>query len=120
MFGEDAPDPEVYQRYYELIQPDIAASIYAQNVQHKVDDEELDNYVKAYSSVKAKEAAAIFDKMIDEDVRGDSVRLVSRILGRMSAENRGDILAKMDESNAGRVTEYMEPSTHTTSVSGVQ
>ena len=96
VFGEDAPDPEAYRQYYELIQPDIAASIYAQIIQDEVDDSVLDDYVKAYSSVKAKEAAAIFDQMIDDDVRGDSVRLVSRILGRMSAENRGDILAKMD------------------------
>ena len=119
VFGEEAPDPEAYKAYYELIQPDVAAQIYAQIVQDEVDDEELDNYVKAYSSVKAKESAAIFDKMIDEDVRGDSIRLISRILGRMSAENRGNILAAMDESNAGKVTEYMEPSTHTATVSGV-
>ena len=119
VFGDGSPDPEEYQKYYEMIQPDIAAQIYAQIIQDGVDDEDLADYVKAYSSAKPKEVAGIFDQMINEDVRGDSIRLVSRILGKMGADDRGKILQAMDESNAGKVTEYMEPSTHTATVSGV-
>ncbi len=119
VFGDGSPDPEEYRKYYEMIEPDIAAQIYAQIIQDGVDDEDLADYVKAYSSAKPKEVAAIFDQMINEDVRGDSIRLISRILGKMGAEDRGKILQAMDESNAGKVTEYMEPSTHTATVSGV-
>ena len=96
----------------------MAAQIYAQIIQGEADDIELEQYVKAYSSMKAKEAAAIFDAMIENDT-GDAVRLISRILGKMSAENRGAILDKMTEEYAGKVTDYMEPATHKATVSGV-
>lgn len=119
VYADNAPDPTEYQKYYELIEPDVAAQIYAQILQDQADDLELDDYVNAYSSMKAKEAAAIFDEMIKEDTNGDSVRLVSKILGKMGADNRGAILDKMKEEYSSKVTEYMEPSTHTATVSGL-
>lgn len=118
VYADNAPTPEEYRKYYEEIEPDIAAQIYAQIIQGEADDLELEQYVKAYSSMKAKEAAAIFDAMIENDT-GDAVRLISRILGKMSAENRGAILDKMTEEYAGKVTDYMEPATHKATVSGV-
>ncbi|WP_051638605.1 hypothetical protein [Butyrivibrio sp. NC2002] len=119
VYADNAPDPATYQQYYEMIEPDVAAQIYAQILQDQSDDAELDDYVKAYSSMKAKEAASIFDEMVKNDNNGDSVRLVSKILGKMSAENRGAILDKMTEEYSSKVTEYMEPSTHTATVSGL-
>ncbi len=119
VYADNAPDPTTYQQYYEMIEPDVAAQIYAQILQDQADDAELDDYVKAYSSMKAKEAASIFDEMVKNDTNGDSVRLVSKILAKMSAENRGAILDKMTEEYSSKVTEYMEPSTHTATVSGL-
>ncbi|WP_408070954.1 hypothetical protein [Butyrivibrio sp. JL13D10] len=118
VYADNAPDPEEFKKYYEMIEPDVAAQIYAQIIQGESDDIELEQYVKAYSSMKPKEAAAIFDSMVENDT-GDAVRLISRILGKMSAENRGAILDKMTEEYAGRITDYMEPSTHKATVSGV-
>ncbi len=118
VYADNAPDETVYQSYYELIEPDVAAQIYAQILQDQADEEDLTQYVKAYSSMKAKEAAAIFDKMMEEDT-GDAVRLISKILWKMSAESRGDILDKMTESYAGKITDYMEPQSHTATVSGI-
>lgn len=118
VYADNAPSAEEFKKYYEMIEPDVAAQIYAQIIQGEADDLELEQYVKAYSSMKAKEAAAIFDAMIENDT-GDAVRLISRILGKMSAESRGAILDKMTEEYAGRVTDYMEPSTHKATVSGV-
>ena len=118
VYADNAPSVEEYRKYYEEIEPDIAAQIYAQIIQGEADDIELEQYVKAYSSMKAKEAAAIFDAMIENDT-GDAVRLISRILGKMSAENRGAILDKMTEEYAGKITDYMEPATHKATVSGV-
>ncbi len=117
VYADNAPDETVYQSYYELIEPDIAAQIYAQILQDQADEEDLTQYVKAYSSMKAKEAAAIFDQMMADDT-GDAVRLISKILWQMSAENRGDILDKMTESYAGKITDYMEPQAHTATVTG--
>ena len=118
VFADNAPDPTVYQQYYEQIEPDIAAQIYAQILQNQADEDDLTQYVKAYSSMKAKEAAAIFDQMMTDDT-GDAVRLISKILWKMSAENRGDILDKMNEEYAGKITDYMEPKAHTATVSGL-
>ena len=118
VYADNAPSVEEYRKYYEEIEPDVAAQIYAQIIQGDADDIELEQYVKAYSSMKAKEAAAIFDAMIENDT-GDAVRLISKILGKMSAENRGAILDKMTEEYAGKITDYMEPATHKATVSGV-
>ena len=118
VYADNAPTPEEYQKYYEMIEPDVAAQIYAQIIQGSADDVELEQYVKAYSSMKPKEAAAIFDSMVENDT-GDAVRLISKILGEMTAENRGAILDKMTEEYAGKVTDYMEPAAHKATVSGV-
>ena len=57
----------------------------------------------AYSSMKPKKAAAIFEQMTD------NLNLAARILKTMSAENRGDILAEMDPAIAAKLTKIMDP-----------
>ena len=64
----------------------------------------MDDYVKTYSSMKPKEAAAIFDTMTD------NLQLVADILSNMDTQSRGDILGKMNSDTAAKVTEIMEPS----------
>ena len=59
--------------------------------------------VMAYSSMKPKKAAAIFEQMTD------NLNLAARILKTMSAENRGDILAEMDPAIAAKLTKIMDP-----------
>ena len=66
-------------------------------------DEEVEEYVKTYSSMKPKEAAAIFDTMKDD------LKLVAKILMSMDAQSRADILGKMNSEIAAKVTEIMEP-----------
>ena len=53
--------------------------------------------------MKPKEAAAIFESMTD------NLQLVARILGVMSADDRGKILGVMDAAVAARVTKIMDP-----------
>ena len=53
--------------------------------------------------MKPKEAAAIFDTMTED------FNLVAKILGAMGTDDRGKILAQMDEANAARVTKIMDP-----------
>ena len=67
-------------------------------------DEQLQDYVKTYSSMKPKEAAAIFDSMTD------NLLLVADILMQRVASARGDILGKMNSDTAAKVTEIMQPS----------
>jgi flagellar motility protein MotE (MotC chaperone) len=104
VFSDSAPDIDEYKAYYESIDPTNAEMIYRQVVEQTAEDEELEDYVKAYSSMKPKEAAAIFDTMTD------NLKLVAEILENMDAQSRADILGKMDSDTAAKVTEIMKPS----------
>ena len=77
MFSDSAPDIEEYKQYYESIDPADAEIIYRQVVEQTAANDEMDDYVKAYSSMKPKEAAAIFDTMTD------NLQLVADILDSM-------------------------------------
>lgn len=104
VFGEDAPDISEYQKFYEAINPDNAEVLYKEVVEQTEYDSEVDDYVKTYSSMKPKEAAAIFDTMTD------NLSLVRRILEKMSSTNRANILAAMNQDTAAKLTEMLEPS----------
>ena len=103
MFSDSAPDIEEYKQYYESIDPADAEIIYRQVVEQTAANDEMDDYVKAYSSMKPKEAAAIFDTMTD------NLQLVADILDSMDAQSRANILGKMDAATAAKVTAIMEP-----------
>ncbi len=103
VYAENGPGAEEYQKYYEAMDPATAEYIYRQVVQENSVSKEIEEYASAYSSMKPKEAAAIFDTMTDD------LELVAKILGAMGADDRGKILGQMDEANAARVTKIMEP-----------
>lgn len=104
VFGDSAPDIEEYMTFYESIDPANAEIIYRQVAEQNAIDKELEDYIKTYSSMKPKEAAAIFDTMTDD------LKLVAEILKNMDAQSRADILGKMNSETAAKVTEIMEPS----------
>lgn len=103
VFGDEAPDIEVYKEYYEAIDPEGAAEIYKQVITQIEIDEEIQEYVKAYSTMDPDDAAAIMEEMTDQ------LDLVAKILWNMNAEARGEILAAMDSSIAADLTKLMEP-----------
>ena len=103
IYAENGPGAEEYQKYYEQIDPATAEYLYRQVVEQSQVNQELQDYVQAYAEMKPKEAAAIFEEMTD------SLELVGKILGQMSAEDRGDILGVMDPEVAGRLTKIMDP-----------
>ena len=104
VFSDEAPDINEYKTYYESIYPENAEVLYKQVVEQIAYNEKVADYAKTYSSMKAKEAAAIFDSMT-----GD-LQLVADILMNMKAQARADILGKMDPEIAAKVTAIMEPS----------
>lgn len=103
VFGESAPDIEEYMTFYEAIDPANAEIIYRQVVEQNAVNEEIEDYVMTYSSMKPKEAAAVFDTMTD------NLQLVAEILENMDAQSRADILGKMNSETAAKVTEIMKP-----------
>lgn len=108
VFNDNAPDISEYQKYYEQIDPTNAEILYKEVVQKEQYDAEIKDYAKAYSSMKAKDAAVIFNS---DPLRSD-LPLAAKILGTMSADARGSILAeigKLDDELAGNITEIMDP-----------
>ena len=103
VFGDDAPDISEYQKFYEAIDSDNAEVLYKEVVEQGQYNDKVNDYVKTYSSMKAKEAAAIFDTMTDD------MSLVKRILEKMTSESRADILSAMSEDNAAKLTKMLEP-----------
>ena len=104
VFSDQAPDINEYRTFYEGIEPANAEAIYKQVIEQQQGDEELEQYVSMYSSMKPKQAAAIFDTMTD------NLSLVKRILEKMSSQDRGNILAAMNQDTAAKLTEMLEPS----------
>ena len=103
VFSDNAPDIEEYKDYYESIDPANAEIIYRQVVEQTEVSRKMDDYVKTYSTMDPKDAAAIFDTMTDD------FGLVADILEQMDAQSRADILGEMNAANAARITEIMEP-----------
>ena len=104
VFSDVAPDIEEYKKYYESIDPANAEVLYKQVVAQTAEDEQLDDYIKTYSSMKPNEAAAIFDPMTD------NLKLVAQILDGMDADSRAVILGKITSDTSSKVTEIMKPS----------
>ncbi|MCR5302071.1 MAG: hypothetical protein K6E49_06485 [Lachnospiraceae bacterium] len=103
VFSEKAPEIQQYKSYYEQIDPDNAEYLYKQVVQQIETDKIMDEYVKAYSDMKPKQAAAIFNEM------GDNLDLVAKILGKMDTTSRAKILGVMDQEIASKLTKIMDP-----------
>lgn len=103
VFSEKAPDIKEYKAYYEKIDPENAEYLYKQVVSQIETDKEIEDYVKAYSDMKPKAAAAIFEDM------QDNLELVAEILGRMDPTARGKILQVMDSKVASKITKIMDP-----------
>lgn len=100
----DKADTSNYRQYYEEIEPDNAEAIYRQVVQQDEADSKISDYAKTYSSMKASQAASIFNTMTD------NLDLVAKILNAMSASQRGAILGAMNAQTAAQLTAIMNPS----------
>lgn len=103
IYAEKAPGPEEFQKYYESIDPTNAEYLYKQVVGQLEEDAAIQEYVQAYSDMKPKAAAAIFEEMTN------NLNLVAKILGEMEPEARGNILAAMDPTVAAKITRLMDP-----------
>lgn len=103
VYAENGPGVGEYQKYYEAMDPATAEYLYQMTIQETAVDRELSDYVATYSSMKAKEAAAVFDTMTSD------LDLVAKILKAMTTEDRAKIMEKMDKDNAARLTKMMDP-----------
>lgn len=103
VYAEKGPGAEAFQKYYESMDPTTAEYIYKQVVTQLEESREVQDYALAYSSMKPKEAARIFEEMTND------LKLAARILTVMSAEDRGAIMGVMDPEVAAKLTKIMNP-----------
>jgi len=103
IYSENGPGPEAFMEYYEAMDPETAELIYQQVVKQENYSAEIEEYAQAYSEMKPKEAAGIFEAMTDD------LDLAAKILGAMQPDDRGKILGVMDPAIAARITKIMEP-----------
>lgn len=103
VYSDKGPGAEAYQKYFESMDPTTAEYIYKQVVAQLEESKEIQDYAAAYSGMKPKQAAEIFEKMTD------NLDLAARILKVMSPEDRGAIMGVMDPEVAARLTKIMDP-----------
>ena len=103
VYSDKSPGAEEYRKWYEEMDPATAEYIYRQVIVQLQESEEIQNFAQAYSEMKPKQAAAIFEEM------KDNLNLVAKILKTMSADERGDILGVMDSEVAAKLTKIMDP-----------
>ena len=103
IYAEKGPGADEYQKYYESMDPATAEFLYKQVVAEAEESKEIQDYALAYSEMKPKQAAAIFEAM------DNNLDLAARILKEMSAEDRGKILGVMNADIAAKLTKIMEP-----------
>lgn len=104
VFSDQAPDINAYKEFYESIDPANAEAIYKRVLEQQQKDEELEKYVSMYSSMKPKQAAAIFDTMTKD------LNLVAQILKAMDTDASSSILGAMNAETAAKLTKIMNPS----------
>ena len=103
VYADNGPGIEEYRRYYEEMDPATAEYLYKQVITQIEESDEIKDYAAAYSAMKPKAAAAIFESMTD------NLDLAVRILGVMDADQRGKILGAMDTEIAASITKVMDP-----------
>ena len=103
VYAEKGPGPEEYKKYYEAMDPTTAEFIYRQVLISLQESQEIQDYAAAYSQMKPKQAASIFENM------EDNLALVARILNAMDSESRGSILGVMKPEVAAKLTKIMDP-----------
>jgi len=103
IYAENGPGAEEYVKYYQEMDPATAEELYKQVIMQMEEDSKIQEYAQAYAEMKPKEAAEIFDTMTND------LELVARILGEMTPEDRGNVLAAMDPDIAAKITKIMDP-----------
>ena len=101
VYADKGPGPEEYMKYYESMDPATAEALYKEVVREQEQTKEIQDYAQAYSEMKPKQAAEIFEAMTD------NLDLVARILSVMTAEDRGKILGVMKPEVSAKIT--MDP-----------
>ena len=103
VYGENAPDTDIYVEWYNELDPEYAEQIYREIVAANTNDQQIIDLAKAYESMDPKDAAAILETM------NNDLDTVALIMNNMNTESQGKILAEMDPEYAASVTKKLLP-----------
>ncbi len=103
VYGNSAPSTDKYIEWYNKIDKSNAELIYRQILGNQKVDDDVKELAKSYAAMKPAEAAKILEEM------PNNLDTVAKILSAMSAEERGNILGKMDSQFAANVTKKLMP-----------
>lgn len=103
VYGENAPDTDIYVEWYNELDPEYAEQVYREIVAANTSDQQIIDLAKAYESMDPKDAAAILETMKTD------LDTVALIMNNMSTESQGEILAEMDPEYAAVVTKKLLP-----------
>ena len=103
VYSEKGPGPEEFREYFEEMDPTTAEYLYKEVVKEEQVSKEIEDFAMAYSEMKPKEAAAIFEEMTG------NLEEAAKILSVMDATKRGKILGVMDSKIAAKLTKIMDP-----------
>ncbi len=103
VYGESAPDTDIYVEWYNELDPEYAEQVYREIVAANTNDQQIIDLAKAYESMDPKDAAEILETM------NTDLDTVALIMNNMSTEAQGKILAEMDPEYAASVTKKLLP-----------
>lgn len=101
VYNDKAPDISEYQKYYEGIDPDNAASIYKDVMKDMQYRQSIKKQATMYAKMDAAKAAAVLETM-----SGD-LELVTSILDNMTESKSAAILSEMTPETAAQITTKM-------------
>lgn len=103
VYGNSAPDADIYIKWYESIDPDAAEEIYRQVVAQQEASSEIKDLATTYAEMEPASAAKILETM-----KGD-LDTVTKIMQEMASSDRAEIMAEMDPDFAANITKKLMP-----------
>lgn len=101
VYNDKAPSTDEYLKWYEGMYPNNAANIYAELLERKLIEDNLQTYADYLTAMEPKEAAAILSEFPSD------IDLICNLLECMKKVQVSDILREMDELFAARILNRM-------------
>lgn len=99
-------DPNAFATFYEEVNPDNAARLFAQIRANREIDREFRNYARTYAEMNTDEAAEVFSLLL-----GQNATLLLRILETFNTDQRAAVFNEMENTDVAIITILMEPDT---------
>ena len=104
-------DPNAFAAFFERVEPDMQARLYAQIRAQRVVDREFRTYARTYTEMSTDEAAAVFTLLLAQNPG-----LLLRILDSFTTAQRAEVFNEMEAQDVAVITILMEPDMDTAGI----